>query len=74
MKIRVFDLKLGKDKKPVKSLQQSAFVRNLIDPANFDRFNDGIIQACILRAACPEELAFYIDSELSQLMLEHLKH
>lgn len=66
--LRNNDLKLGKDKKPVKSLQQSAFVRNLIDPANFDRFNDGIIQASILRSACAEELAYHIDSELSLTM------
>ena len=66
--LRSNDLKLGKDKKPVKSLQQSAFVRNLLDPANFDRFNDGIIQASLLRSACAEELSYHIDTELSQIM------
>lgn len=51
-----------------RSLNQSPFVRNLLDPSNFDRFNDGIIQASILRAARPEELAYNIDSELSSEM------
>ena len=71
--LRNNDLKLGKDKKPIKSLRQSAFVRNLIDPANFDRFNDGIIQASILRSACAEELSYHIDSELSQIMFGTLQ-
>lgn len=49
-------------------MRQSVFVRNIIDPGNFSRFNDGIIQASILRAANPEELAYNIDSDLSQEM------
>lgn len=51
-----------------RNLRQSVFVRNIIDPGNFSRFNDGIIQASILRAANPEELAYNIDSDLSQEM------
>lgn len=66
--LRSNEIKLGKDKKPVKSLQQSTYVRNLLDPANFDRFNDGIIQASILRGACAEELSYHIDTDLSQIM------
>ncbi len=66
--LRSNELKLGKDKRPIKSLQQSTYVRNLLDPANFDRFNDGIIQASILRGACAEELSYHIDSDLSQAM------
>lgn len=48
-----------------KSLCQSSFVRNLISPANFNRFNDGIIQASILRSANADELSYSIDYEMS---------
>ncbi len=56
---------LGRDGNPASTLQQSAFVRNLLDPGNFDRFNDGIIQASLLRGACAEELAYHIEPDLS---------
>lgn len=46
-------------------LRQSEFVRNIIDPQNFNRYNDGIIQASILRSARPSELSYHIDEELS---------
>jgi len=49
-------------------LNQTEFVRNILDPNNFNRFNDGVIQACILRAAYPAELAYHIDYELSNDM------
>lgn len=49
-------------------LKQSEFVRNLIDPYNFNRFNDGIIQASILRSAKQSELSYHIDEELSNDM------
>ena len=39
-------------------LQNNSFERSVIAPNNFDRFSDGILQACILRAARPKELAF----------------
>lgn len=48
-----------------KSLKQTSFVRNLISPGNFNRFNDGIIQASILRSAKAEELSYSIDYDLS---------
>lgn len=48
-----------------KKFSQSPYVRNLIDPSNFNRFNDGIIQASILRAAYPEELAYDVSEEKS---------
>ncbi len=56
-----------------KSLKQTVFVRNLLDPGNFNRFNDGIIQACILRTGCSDELSYSIDSELSQEMYNLLE-
>ncbi|MBS0647224.1 MAG: hypothetical protein JSR97_11650 [Verrucomicrobia bacterium] len=46
-------------------LRQTEFVRNIIDPHNFNRYNDGIIQACILRNAYASELSYHIDDELS---------
>jgi hypothetical protein len=46
-------------------LRQSEYVRNLFDPGNFNRFNDGIIQASILRAARQSELAYRIDEDSS---------
>ena len=47
-------------------LIQTEYVRNIIDPENFARYNDGIIQASILRAARPLELAYDIDIDLSR--------
>ncbi len=47
-------------------LHQSEYVRNILDPENFTRYNDGIIQACLLRAAHPLELAYDIDKEVSK--------
>ncbi|MFJ7759647.1 hypothetical protein, partial [Pedobacter suwonensis] len=63
--LRNNDITAPNSDKPEKSLAQSPFVRNLLDPGNFDRFNDGIIQASILRAARPEELAYHVDQDLS---------
>jgi hypothetical protein len=40
----------------------------MLDPHNFNRFNDGIIQACILRSALTSELSYHIDYELSNDM------
>lgn len=56
-----------------KNLRQSTYVRNLIDPGNFNRFNDGIIQASILRSASSEEMFYSMDSELSEDMLNILE-
>jgi len=49
-------------------LDQSEYVRNLIEPGNFVRFNDGIIQASILRAATGDELKYHISEEMSEQM------
>ncbi|KAF2342281.1 hypothetical protein [Flavobacterium tistrianum] len=56
---------LRNSEKIEKSLCQSSFVRNLLSPANFNRFNDGIIQASILRSATADELSYSIDYEMS---------
>lgn len=47
------------------SLKQLEYERNVIDPGNFLRFNDGLIQACILRAAKPKELSYDLDDSCS---------
>lgn len=47
------------------NLKQSEYVRNLLDPNNFNRYNDGIIQSSLLRAAHVNEISYHIDDELS---------
>lgn len=47
---------------------QSEYVRNLIDPGNFVRYNDGIIQSCILRGAIDEELNYSLSEDDSLKM------
>jgi len=54
------------------TLKQSMFVRNLIAPENLNRFNDGIIQASILRGAKKDELNYAINDELSSQVKEIL--
>lgn len=63
----------GNNEKAERTLKQSVYVRNIIDPANFSRFNDGIIQSSILRAAYPEELCYGIDNDTSQEMANTLE-
>jgi hypothetical protein len=53
-------------------LQQSSFVRNLLSPSNFNRFNDGVIQASLIRCAKNEEMNYAIDSNLSKEMKDIL--
>lgn len=57
----------------VDGLFQTSFVRNLLDPYIFNRFNDGIIQASILRAAKNEELNYSFSYDNSEIMLMILK-
>ncbi len=54
-------------------LFQTNFVRNLIDPFIFNRFNDGIIQASILRASNPEELNYSLSFTQSNNMFSLIK-
>ena len=42
----------------------------LISPVCFDRYNDGVIQACILRSALPVELNYSIDEGYSRQMAD----
>lgn len=59
-------------------LYQTNFVKNLLDPFIFNRFNDGIIQASILRAAKDEELNYSFShansSDMLMLMKTFIKH
>lgn len=51
-------------------LAHNAYQRGVLSPSNFDRFNDGVLQACVLRAARPKELAYAAGEEqLSEQML-----
>lgn len=45
----------------------------VIDPENFLRYNDGVLQASVLRAALPHELDYSGAPELSELMREFLE-
>ncbi|HEY5744834.1 MAG TPA: hypothetical protein VIU12_02050 [Chryseolinea sp.] len=49
---------------------QEEHIRTLLDPRNFDRFNDGIIQAAILRCAHPAELNYKLDQNHSNTMMK----
>ncbi|NPT60416.1 hypothetical protein [Paraburkholderia elongata] len=56
-------------------LSYNAYERSIISPDNFDRFNDGVLQACLLRAARPKELSYgACDAALSERMLSVLLH
>nr|WP_315475949.1 hypothetical protein [uncultured Undibacterium sp.] len=51
-------------------LATDAFQQVVLDPENFARYNDGAIQAALLKAALPSELDYTSDNEASQYILE----
>lgn len=51
-----------------------SYSRMLISPRNFYRYNDGIIQACILRASDRGELDYRNDRGLASAMLEVIEN
>ncbi len=53
-------------------LRTEAFQQVVLDPENFGRYNDGVIQAAILRAALPGELDYSSEVESSKFMLDLL--
>lgn len=57
-----------KDTNEKYSLKQTNYIRNLISPDNFHRYNDGIIQAAILRAGQSECFAYDLDKDSSLKM------
>lgn len=54
------------------ALVQHEHNRTVLAPANFGRFNDGVIQAAILRAARPRELDYSHDKDASAQMRDTL--
>jgi len=44
------------------------YIIRQLDPLMFDRFNEGVIQACILRAAKPRELDYSSDDNQSRIV------
>jgi hypothetical protein len=53
-------------------LSTEAYQNVVLDPENFLRYNDGIIQSAILRVAHPHELDYSCSSELSNTVKEIL--
>lgn len=60
------------DRRSAESLFQHEYRRRVLSPRCFDRFNDGVIQASILRAAHPAELDYSINEKLSNDMWQVL--
>ncbi len=54
------------------SLFQQEHLRKVLSPRCFDRFNDGVIQASLLRAALLPELDYSIDENISKEMWQVL--
>jgi hypothetical protein len=54
------------------SLFQFEYLRRVLSPRCFDRFNDGVIQAALLRAALLPELDYSIDESFSKEMWQIL--
>ena len=56
-------------------LSRNAYERAVLAPGNFHRFSDGVLQACLLRAARPAELSYgACDPSISDQMLGILLH
>ena len=62
----------GKDLRENLCFDGNPFVATVLDPGMFARFNDGIIQAAILRACAPDELNYASDEALSRHMRDIL--
>lgn len=59
-------------KTPASQLKPTGYESVVLAPENFLRFNDNLLQACILRAAHPSELDYSASPHLSTLMKEFL--
>lgn len=60
-------------KDPARRLRSSLHETVVLDPENFQRFNDGVLQASLLRAAYAHELDYSAAPELSEVMREFLE-
>ncbi len=56
-----------------KTIYNSYYHRTVLDPENFSRFNDGILQAALLRATNYTELGYDVDTGISYKMATFLK-
>lgn len=63
----------GKFKDQAYRLSTDAFQQVILDPENFTRYNDGVIQAALLRCAQTGELDYSMERNKSQFMLDFLK-
>jgi hypothetical protein len=63
----------GKFKNDAHRLATDAFQQVILDPENFTRYNDGVIQAGLLRCAQAGELDYSMERNKSQFMLDFLK-
>jgi len=63
----------GKFKDQALRLSTDAFQHVILDPENFTRYNDGVIQAALLRCARVGELDYSKEHNASQFMLDLLK-
>lgn len=59
-------------KDPNNCLTPTSYQSVIVSPENFLRFNDDILQACILRSSTFSELDYSSDQHLSELMSEFL--
>jgi len=59
-------------KDQTKRLSPTGYESVVLGPECFLRFNDAVLQACILRASLPSELDYSASPELSKLMKEFL--
>lgn len=58
--------------KEIDRLATDAFQQVILNPENFARYNDGAIQAALLRCARPSELDYSREASASQFMLDLL--
>jgi hypothetical protein len=63
----------GKLRLPEQQLRSPLLMHVALDPENFARFNEGIIQAALLRAALPSELDYRGDVSASAYMVVLLR-
>ena len=56
-----------------KKIKQTIYERHILDPENFNRYNDGIIQASLLRASTKKELNYQMDENSSSKMTTIIK-
>jgi hypothetical protein len=64
----------GRFKSEALRLSTDAFQQVILDPENFTRYNDGVIQAALLRCARPGELDYSMEHNKSRFMLDLLKN